>query len=321
VEAAKVTVVIPNFNGINYIEVCLNALMQQTEKKFNTIVVDNGSTDGSLEKIKQDFPFASVISFEKNEGFSKAVNAGIRAADTPYVLLLNNDTKVMPDFVEALVTAIETSPDIFSVSAKMIQYHAPEKIDGAGDSYCILGWARARGKDMPVTACETAEDIFSACAGAAIYRRAIFEEIGYFDDRHFAYLEDVDVGYRARIYGYRNCYEPKAKVYHVGSAVSGSRHNAFKVELSARNSVYLNYKNMPAGQYVANSPFLAAGWCIKLLYFTKKGLAKPYLKGTKAGFAMCRKCDKVPYRKEHAANYRKIQGELWKNIRLVFRKV
>lgn len=123
------------------------------------------------------------------------------------------------------------------------------------------------------------DEIFTACAGAAIYRRSVFDEIGYFDENHFAYLEDIDIGYRARIYGYYNMYCPTALVYHVGSGTSGSKYNSFKVKLAARNNLYLNYKNMPALQLVLNFIPLAIGYFVKYLFFCKIGFGKDYKEG------------------------------------------
>ncbi len=111
---------------------------------------------------------------------------------------------------------------------------------------------------------------FTSCAGAAIYRKKIFEKIGYFDEEHFAYLEDIDVGYRARINGYENWYAPKAIVYHIGSGTSGSRYNHFKTRYSSRNNIYLIYKNMPFLQILLNLPFLILGFGMKILFFTQK---------------------------------------------------
>ena len=127
----------------------------------------------------------------------------------------------------------------------MIQFHDRDIMDDAGDYYCALGWAFARGTGKPAENYKKVTEVFSACAGAAIYRRCIFEEIGLFDEIHFAYLEDLDIGYRAKIHGYKNYFAPDAVVCHKGSAASGSRHNAFKVDLSSKNSVYVIYKNMP----------------------------------------------------------------------------
>ena len=150
----------------------------------------------------------------------------------------------------------------------------------------------------------------SACAGAAIYRREVFDEIGYFDEMHFAYLEDIDVGYRAKIAGYYNRYCPSAKVFHVGSGTSGSKYNSFKVKLAARNNVYLNYKNMPAPQLLINSIPITAGIAGKYCFFKKLGLEKDYVAGVLEGIKTVKKTRKVPYRKEDFHNYLAIEWEL-----------
>ena len=187
---------------------------------------------------------------------SRAVNEGIRAASRPYVILLNNDTEVLPGFTDALADALEADGRAFSAQAKLISLQDPERIDDAGNYYCALGWAFARGKDRPAACYEKPGAVFAACAGAAAYRRELFERIGSFDEAHFAYLEDIDVGWRARIAGYRNLYVPSAKVLHAGSGTSGSRYNEFKVSLSSRNNIYLIWKNMPFLQILLNLPLL-----------------------------------------------------------------
>ena len=140
------------------------------------------------------------------------------------------------------------------------------------------------------------------------------EKIGYFDEEHFAYLEDTDIGYRARIYGYENWYAPDAVVYHVGSGTSGSRYNHFKTRYSSRNNIYLIYKNMPLLQIILNLPFLAAGFLIKFLFFALKGMGKEYLAGIKNGFSISMNHRKVPFSVRHLPNYCKIQLELWENM-------
>lgn len=286
----------------------MSALSKQDYQGYEILVVDNGSTDESVEWLKaQEIP---TIFLAENTGFSGAVNVGIKAATTPYVLLLNNDTEVTPSFVRELVNAIGRSSTIFAVSSKMIQLQHKELMDDAGDMYSILGWAYQRGVGQSSNGFNRAREVFSACAGAAIYRRKIFEEIGYFDELHFAYLEDIDVCYRAKIYGYHNRYCPKAVVYHVGSGTSGSKYNSFKVRLAARNQVYLNYKNMPVPQLLFNALPLLAGMMVKYSFFKKLGFEKDYTGGIKEGFLTMRQCHKVPYRPEHAQNYLAIQWEL-----------
>lgn len=313
----EVTIVIPNYNGLRFLEDCLASLEAQSYPA-PILVVDNGSTDGSVAWIRENHKAVRVISLKKNTGFSKAVNIGIQKSETPYVILLNNDTKVKAGFTEALVSAIQKSERIFSVSAKMLDMKNETVIDSAGDLYCALGWAYARGKGKTQDKYNVPARVFSACAGAAIYRKAVFEEIGYFDELHFAYLEDLDIGWRARIYGYENRYEPSAAVLHAGSASSGSRYNPFKTGLSSANSVYVIGKNMPFLQWLLNLPFLAVGFSIKTLFFIKKGMGILYVKGCMRGLRCCFSEEgrkrKVPFQLAHLGSYCQIQGELWCNI-------
>lgn len=315
----EVSVVIPNFNGIAFLDSVLASLEGQTLNNFEVILVDNGSTDGSCSFVTANYPWVHLIELSENFGFCGAVNAGIRAAKTPYVLLLNNDTEVKEDFVEEMLAAIRRHKNAFSCGARMVQYHDRDKLDDVGNYYCALGWSFARGRGKDIHAYETEDRIFSACAGAAIYRKKILEKIGYFDEEHFAYLEDTDIGYRARIYGYENWYAPKAIVYHVGSGTSGSRYNQFKTRYSSRNNIYLIYKNMPLLQIILNLPFLVAGFLVKFLFFAVKGMGKEYAAGIKNGFSISMKNKKVPFRMKHLPNYCKIQLELWINIVRRFR--
>lgn len=304
----KITIIIPNYNGVHFMEPCLKALEHQTCRDFEILVVDNGSTDGSVRWLKEhEVP---AVFLEENTGFSGAVNVGIRRADTPFVILLNNDTEAEPEYVEELLRAIEKSERIFSVSPKMIQMYNRDLIDDAGDMYSIMGWAYQRGVGQEAERYDRPCHIFSACAGAAIYRRKVFEEIGYFDEMHFAYLEDIDVGYRAKIAGYYNRYCPQAVVCHVGSGTSGSKYNPFKVKLAARNNIYLNYKNMPPLQLFINSLPIAVGIVGKYVFFKKIGFEKDYLEGVWEGIRTARKAKKVPYRKEDFSNYLAIEWEL-----------
>ena len=154
-----------------------------------------------------------------------------------------------------------------------VSRHCPKEGPGHGCGHNLLG---------------------TACAGAAIYRREVFETIGYFDEMHFAYLEDIDVGYRAKLYGYDNVFCPEAVVYHVGSGTSGSKYNSFKVKLAARNNVYLNYKNMRTWQLLLNSPCLLAGTFVKFLFFKKMGFGKDYVSGFLEGIRTLKNCKRVP---------------------------
>ncbi|POP32459.1 glycosyltransferase family 2 protein [Lactonifactor longoviformis] len=310
----EVSVVIPNFNGIAYMRDCLEALKAQRFTNFEVIVVDNGSSDGSRELVQQEYPEVKLIALSENFGFCRAVNEGIYASSAPYVLLLNNDTKAEKDFVGNLLNSIRKSPKRFSCQGKMVQMHDPSRIDDAGNYYCALGWAFARGKGKLQEMYQREEKIFAACGGASIYRKSIMKEIGYFDEEHFAYLEDIDIGYRARIYGYENIFTPDAVVHHVGSGTSGSRYNLFKVRYSSRNNIYLIYKNMPLLQILWNLPLLLAGFLAKEIFFAEKGFAREYAAGIVNGFRISAKEKKVKFSGKHLINYLRIQWELYLNI-------
>lgn len=314
-----VSVIIPNYNGKEYIRACLDSLLMQGSGKLPVIVVDNASTDGSREIIQSEYPNVKLLPLKKNYGFSRAVNEGIRAADTEFVILLNNDTRAEAGFAAELLRAIRQDARIFSCQAQMRQMDQPGLLDNAGDFYCALGWAITRGKGRRCADYAKEDAIFSACAGAAIYRKSIFEKIGYFDEKHFAYLEDVDICYRAKIAGYENRYAPRAVVYHKGSASTGSRYNRFKVGSAARNNLYLIYKNMPLWQIWLNLPLLFAGSLIKLLFFTAKGMGLTYLKGLWQGVLLARGGEKVPYLPENFDHCWQIQCELWRNLAKVLR--
>ncbi len=308
-----ITVIIPNFNGAKFLKDCLLSLKDQSFKDFSVCVVDNGSDDESVSIMEKDFPEYVLIKLDENLGFAKAVNIGIRETSSEYVVLLNNDVVADKNLLENLYKAIDNKKSVFAYQAKMLSLYDRDKIDSAGDLYCALGWAFAVGKDKPARLYDRDSRIFSACAGAAIYRRELLEITGLFDERHFCYLEDVDLSFRARINGYSIKFCPKALVFHAGSGTTGSRHNEFKVSLSARNNIYLLYKNLPPLMLVLNLPLLIAGHIIKLCYFAKKGLAKAYLKGIKEGFGLCGKTPRYSFRRNNLIYYIKIQAELWVN--------
>ncbi|MBU3143461.1 glycosyltransferase family 2 protein [Clostridium sp. CF012] len=318
----KVSIIIPNYNGLKYIKGCLDSLAIQCFQNVEIIIVDNDSQDGSCEFISENYPQIKLLSLKENYGFSKAVNEGIKASNCEYVVLLNNDTEVEEVWLENLVNCIEQDEKIFSCCSKMVRFSERDKIDDAGDEYTILGWAYKRGDGAVLNKYNKSERIFSSCAGAAIYRKKLFEEIGYFDEDFFAYMEDVDISYRANIQGYKNIYCSEALVYHIGSATSGSKYNSFKVRLAARNNIYVFLKNMPIYQMLINSPFLFIGWIIKVLFFYKKGFYKEFLKGSKDAFSNLNTIDRVKYKNKNLKNYLLIEIFLICNtLKYIFSKI
>lgn len=313
----KVSVVTPNYNGKDFLYAYFESLNKNSNEIGEVIIVDNGSNDGSQEFIrnyreKVDFPIV-LIENSQNLGFAEAVNQGISKARYDYIFSLNNDTVVEKSAILELLNLLNTDGRIFSVSSKMVQFNNPELIDDAGDDYTLLAYTKKRGNNQNLNNFIEVSEIFSSCAGAALYRKYLLEELGGFDSEFFAYMEDVDLGYRARINGYKNLFCPNAIVYHIGSATTGSQYNEFKVRLAARNNVWVVYKNLPIPQKIVNILFLFLGFLIKYLFFLKKGFGPIYLEGLKEGLKTRNKIKKVEFKSKNWKNYFKIEYELIKN--------
>lgn len=241
----RVSVVVTNWNGRKWLSTCLGALAEQTYQNFDVLVVDNGSTDGSVEYLAETFPAVRVIANGSNLGFPAAVNQGIRASEGAYVVTLNNDTSADPGWLAALVDAAESDSRVGMCASKMLFSESPQIINSTG--ICIdrtaIAWDRLVGEWDDPAETEPVE-VFGPCAGAALYRRQMLDEIGLFDDDFFIYLEDVDLAWRARLAGWRCLHVPAARILHHHSAtmVEGS---PFKNFLLGRNKVWLVVKNYP----------------------------------------------------------------------------
>ena len=312
----RVSIVLPNLNGAEWLKGCLESLYDQTIQDFELIVVDNASTDKSLETAhaytrRRHF---TLVENPSNTGFSAAVNEGIRRAQAPYVLLFNNDAFARPDMLEQLLKVVEQDERIFSVQCLMLRHHNPARVDDAGDFVTLPGWAFQSGNELPAPRSARTRRIFSACGGAALYRRSVFDEIGFFEEHFFAYLEDVDIGWRANNLGYRNLLCPAATCTHIGGATTGgtagARYNPFKSIQSGRNSLLLPYKNMPLLMLVLNFPFLLLGYAFKTLVFHLRGYGTFWRQGMREGFALIGKLDKPRFRFRNLFHYLWVQGSL-----------
>lgn len=313
----KVSVVTPNYNGIDYLKDYLDSLNANSKYIGEVIIVDNGSNDDSVIFIQEyqkkcDFEI-KIIKNSKNLGFAKAVNEGIEISKYDYIFSLNNDTEIKSNTIEELLKLINSRDDIFSVSSKMIQFDNRNFIDDAGDEYTLLAYTKKRGDNKPINQFNDICEIFSSCAGAALYKKSILYEIGLFDENFFAYMEDIDLAYRAKINGYKNYYCPNAVVFHKGSATTGSRYNEFKIKISARNNVWVIYKNMPIPQKIFNILWILLGFVIKYMFFKKKGFGEIYKEGLKEGLNNKNKLEKTDFKFKNTKNYFKIEYDLIKN--------
>ena len=262
----RVTVVIPNWNGERFLNLCLTSLRRQSLGDFETILVDNGSSDASIDFAKRNFPEVRTIALGENKGFSAAVNAGIRASEAEYVALLNNDTEAEPGWLEALVRAAEFRPGAGLFASKLVDFRDRRLLDGAGDALRRSGLPYRVGHgELDRGQFDKPSFVFGACAAAALYRRALFEEIGLFDEDFFAYCEDGDVSFRAQLAGHACLYVPDATVYHVGSASTGGKRSPTATRLGTQNGVNLLVKNLPAALTWRSLPSLLAGQLARVL--------------------------------------------------------
>ncbi|MBN1177793.1 MAG: glycosyltransferase family 2 protein [Anaerolineae bacterium] len=240
-----VTVIILNWNGRHYLAPCLDALEAQTFRDFEIVLVDNGSVDGSVELLRSAYPNARLMINRDNVGFAAGNNQAVRATHSAFVATLNNDTQVEPGWLAALVEAMESDARVGMCASKMLFAHRRDMINSAGISADRAGiaWDRLGGARDDLKAAAP-EPIFGPCAGAALYRRAMLDEVGLFDEDFFAYLEDVDLAWRAQLAGWHALYVPLARVYHHHSGTAGEG-SPLKNRLLGRNKVWTIVKDYP----------------------------------------------------------------------------
>jgi GT2 family glycosyltransferase len=278
----RVTVVVPNWNGETFLDLCLSSLRRQSFRDFETVVVDNGSSDGSVKLVERDFPEVRVVRLPENRGFSAAVNAGIRASEAQYVALLNNDTEVDPRWLEALVRAADNHPEAGLFASKLVDFKDRRILDGAGDALRRSGLPYRLGHgEIDRGQFEKEAFVFGACAAGALYRHTLFEDIGLFDEDFFAYCEDGDVSFRAQLAGYRCLYVPDSVVYHIGSASTGGKRSTTNTRLGTQNGINLLVKNLPTSLLLRSLPFLLVGQLSRLatVLLYRGGLLRAYVSG------------------------------------------
>jgi len=276
----RVTVVIPNWNGERFLGLCLGSLREQSFRDFETILVDNGSVDGSRGFVGEHFPEVKVVPLGENRGIAAAFNAGIEASGAEYVVLLNNDTELDPGWLEALVRAAEDRPESGLFASRLVDFYDRSVLDGAGDAMRLSGLPyrlghgeRDRGRfDKPGY-------VFGACAAAALYRREMLDEVGRFDEDFVSYCEDGDLSFRAQLAGYRCFYVPGAVVYHMGSASTGGKRSPTATRLGSRNSFSLLVKNLPLSAVPHILPFFVAGQLARTITAAATGSLRAHLEG------------------------------------------
>ena len=267
-----VTILIVYWNNEEHLPVCLERLSLQTKGDFEIVLVNNGSAKESLAGFEAEN--LRLVHLDSNEGYAIANNIGARLARGKWLALLNADAFPEPTWLEGLLQAVEQNPDYTVFSSRQLQYHSPERLDGAGDSYHITGLAWRRYYNRPAEDFRKAsEEIFSACPAAALYSREEFLKAGGFDEDYFSYFEDVDLGFRLRLNGARCLYVPDAVVHHVGSASTGKRSD-FSVYYGYRNMIWTFFKNMPFPYFWLFLPLHCSAVIFFAIYLTLRGQGK-----------------------------------------------
>jgi len=276
---SSIFVVIPNWNGKELLGACLDSLQAQTQKAI-IVVVDNGSTDGSQALIKERYPDVQLIEQDKNYGFTGGVNPGIELAiksGAEYVALFNNDAVADQEWLSQLQAAM--SEAMLGIVTSKILLMDKKHLDSTGEGYSIWGWPFPRGRnELDHQQYDGQTEIFAASGGASLYRVSMIKEIGLFDQDFFAYLEDVDISFRAQLAGWQVRYIPSAMVYHKMNATS-SKHPGFSRFHFTKNLLLLYAKDMPTILYWKYLPLFMIAWLRLAVGSLLQGKFWPFLKG------------------------------------------
>jgi GT2 family glycosyltransferase len=311
---SKVTVVVVNWNGEKFLKQCLAALLNQTLIPHEIIVVDNASTDLSLA-IARSFPSVRLLALDSNTGFARANNLAIAAAsvESEWIALINPDAFAEPGWLAELIAAAETNPGFDVFGSQLIDANEPTLLDGAGDVYHMSGlvWRMGHGRPLPLDN-QAVREAFSPCAGAALYKRSALREIGGFDEDYFCYVEDVDLGFRLRLAGYRCLYVPQSIAHHIGSGTTGGQHSDFAMYHGHRNLVWTFVKNMPGILFWLLLPLHLALNLICIIFFSYKGYGRVILRSKRDA---CLGLPKMWKKRQHIQKHRIATiGAIWHQL-------
>lgn len=275
-----VSVIIINWNRKQLLYHCLKSLKNQTYKNHEIIVVDNGSTDGSVDFIRSYFKDIKLIVFPENRGFASGNNAGLKLAQGSFVALINNDVEAHEKWLEELCNALQHNPEVGFVSSKILFFEKKDTIDAVGNMFSVVGIGEKRGwMDKDCERFNKPAKIFGACAGAAMYRRKMLEELGGFDeDFSPAYYEDIDLDFRAQLKGYQCLYIPTALVYHRVTSTIGL-YSPEHIYLCNRNLTYVIIKNIPTELLLKYLPKMLIYLIVSVLYHYLKCRGNAYFFG------------------------------------------
>jgi len=260
-----ISIIVVNYNGKKFLSGCLNSIFLQTYLPFEVIMVDNASTDDSLEYVQKNFPDVKIVAQSTNLGFAGGTNAGIRMAKGEFIFTLNNDTITDSHLLEEIVQPMQQDSHVGVCGSKMILPNG--RINSTAICISRSGAAWDRGMDEPdLGQYDTPEEVFGACAGAALYRRSMLEEIGLFDEDFFLFMEDVDLAFRAQLSGWKCMYVPSARVVHFHGGTSGTG-SELAVYYGNRNLIWYIIKNFPPRVLFLSMPWIFARNCCDIPYY------------------------------------------------------
>jgi GT2 family glycosyltransferase len=275
--APEISVVIVNYNGRRWLEACLSAVLAQDAAGIEVILVDNHSSDGSLDLVRERFPDVRLAPAESNLGFAGGNNFGAAVARGRYLAFLNNDTVPSRGWASALKRPLEADATVGLTTSQIVYLHDPSIVDSAGDGYLRAGGAFKRFHGQPAALAGESCDVFGACGAACMVRRDLFEALGGFDEDFFMVYEDVDLSFRARLAGFRCVYVPEAVVRHAGSASLG-RLSPSAVFYGQRNLEWTYVKNMPWLLLLRSLPGHALYDAAAAVRFASAGLFLPFFR-------------------------------------------
>lgn len=255
--APLVSIVMINWNGREHLSRCLPSIAAQTYRNYELVIVDNGSTDDSVAYIREHFPAVHLLRNDENLGFAIANNQGIAVTHGEFIVILNNDTQVELGWLDSLVAAAQSHPEMGAFACLVMFSDKRDVIDSAGLTVSVLGHGCQNRLGDTTVGTEEAKEVFGASATAAMFRRELLDDVGLFDEDYFIYYEDVDLAWRARLRGWRSFLVPQAVVYHVHSATVG-RGSPFKKRLLTRNRMWTTTKNFHFPAVLLFLPLMAA---------------------------------------------------------------
>ncbi|MEW5760322.1 MAG: glycosyltransferase family 2 protein [Candidatus Thermoplasmatota archaeon] len=312
----KVSIIILNWNGMAYLEECLKSVFDLEYKNFEVILVDNASTDCSVDLVKEKFPQVKIIVNEENFGFAKGNNIGIKSAGGEYIVLLNNDTKVDKKWLSELVRVADENENVGMCASKMLFYAQPDTINSTGMQIWISGGTSDRGfgkKDIGQF--DSLEDVIGPCAGAALYKKNMLDYIGFFDEDYFMYFEDTDLALRGLFQGWKCKFVPSAIVYHKYQASAKKVKNEVVYYYMVRNSWYNVFKFFPCGTLPLTIMYKLVGDIFYIFYHKEKYNMKTYGKALYDAFVCLPRLIK-----ERKKIYRRKKIKDFEFIRWLFKK-